>query len=179
MYRCLFGFGEDGRCGYVWVWSWRCGIGVAGGMQSEKSAGMGKSRGLGTGNSMSSTPGKARRLAMTIGALLGDVLGRLRERFDEFKMRWFRDWIPVLTHGCQVHLHRLSHSLPCLLKCSASRHATWEIGRVCAIPCGRLFEEDREFVHGRPACFIIDFWVLGGTSSESCPATVTFPGFAG
>jgi hypothetical protein len=60
-----------------------------------------------------------------------------------------------------------------------SGHAAWEIGSIGSIAGARFFKKNQVSAHSKPACFSIDLRVFGGTSSDSCPATVTFPAFKG
>jgi hypothetical protein len=74
---------------------------------------------------------------------------------------------------------RANRYVDCFFQGMTSGYAAREVRCVGPITGGGLFEEDQKFVHGTSACFIIDFSVFGGISSDSCPATVTFPGFWG
>ena len=78
-----------------------------------------------------------------------------------------------------MHFHRLRHARPSLFQGATRRNATRQIRRIGPIAVGKLLEKDRESIHEMSACFILDFIVSGGISSDSWPATVTFPGLSG
>ncbi len=95
--------------------------------------------------------------------------------FHQLKVGWLGNGISIFHHRGKVHFHYLCHPRSRFLQSAASRHTSRQVWRVRAKTRSGFLEEDYVFVRSKSACFTIVLCVFGGTSSDSCPATVTFP----
>jgi hypothetical protein len=97
---------------------------------------------------------------------------------DDLKARWLGDLVAILPHRRKVHFDSLGHAFFNDLDRRTGRDAArkiWYMGTKTG--SGRRDQNGVGF-HNKPACLSIDFFVFGSTSSEACPAMVTFPGFS-
>jgi len=98
---------------------------------------------------------------------------------NNLKARWLGDLVAILPHRRKVHFDSLGHAFFNDLDRRTGRDAARKIWYMSTKASSGRCDQNGVGFHNKPACLSIDFSVFRSTSSEACPAMVTFPGFLG